>query len=135
MVRNPILEYELCPEQFVEVTAAIFNMDQGKSSTGILCAVHPDLTFMLCALVPSIIKSLFSWNWQSATLNCGDELVNLPLAFLQPYAIHIPDFNHSNGQSVGMSWGVFGVLSMFWDTKTANADVCIISEFWPSFSS
>jgi hypothetical protein len=41
MVRNPILEYELCPEQFVEVTAAIFNMDQGKSCTGILLCSTP----------------------------------------------------------------------------------------------
>ncbi|KAN0129106.1 hypothetical protein V8E53_013102, partial [Lactarius tabidus] len=100
VTKGTLLEYKLCPEQFVEVTTAIFNMDQ----------------------VPSIIKSLFSWNWQSATLNHGDELVNLPLAFLQPYTICIPDFNHSNGQPVGMHQGIFGVLSMFWDTKTANAD-------------
>ncbi|KAF8257292.1 hypothetical protein EI94DRAFT_1709286 [Lactarius quietus] len=91
VTKGTLLEYELRPEQFTEVTTAIFNMDQ----------------------VPSIVKSLFSWNWQSATLNRGDELVNLPLAFLQPYAIRIPDFNHSNGRPVGMNRGIFGVLSMF----------------------
>ncbi|KAF8260872.1 hypothetical protein EI94DRAFT_1705986 [Lactarius quietus] len=41
--------------------------------------------------------------------------------FTEPYVIHIPNFNHSNGRPVGMNWGIFGVLSMFWDTKTANA--------------
>ncbi|KAF8259285.1 hypothetical protein EI94DRAFT_1707214 [Lactarius quietus] len=105
VTKGTLLEYELRPEQFTEVTTAIFNMDK----------------------VPSIVKSLFSWNWQSVTLNRGDELVNLPLAFLQPYAIHIPDFNHSNGKPVGMNQSIFGVLSMFWDTKTVNADVCGIS--------
>ncbi|KAF8267002.1 hypothetical protein EI94DRAFT_1731730 [Lactarius quietus] len=100
VTKGTLLEYELRPEQFTEVTTAIFNMDK----------------------VPSIVKSLFSWNWQSVTLNRGDELVNLPLAFLQPYAIHIPDFNHSNGKPVGMNQSIFGVLSMFWDTKTVNAD-------------
>ncbi|KAH9000115.1 hypothetical protein EDB92DRAFT_1812540 [Lactarius akahatsu] len=58
--------------------------------------------------VPSIVKSLFAWNWQLATLNCGDELVNLPLAFLQPYAIRVPDFDRSNGKSAGMNRGIFG---------------------------
>ena len=86
----------------------------------------PHLTITHCAL--SIIKSLFSWNWQSAMLSCGDELLNLPLGLLQPYAICVPDFNHANGHPVGMNQGIFGALSMFWDTKTANVDVCGI--FW-----
>ena len=87
-------------------------------------AVLPHITTIPLTLVPSIIKSLFSWNWQCATLNHGGELVNLPLAFLQPYAIHIPVFNNTNGQPAGVNWGIFGVLSMFWDTKTVNANVC-----------
>jgi hypothetical protein len=73
--------------------------------------------------VNSIIKSHFAWNWQSATLNRGDELVCLPLVFLQPYAICISDSNYSNGQPAGINRNIFGVLGMFWDTKTANADV------------
>jgi hypothetical protein len=75
--------------------------------------------------VNSIVKSHFAWNWQSATLNHGDELVSLPLAFLQPFVIHLADCSYSNGRPVGISRNVFGVLSMIWDTKTANADVRI----------
>ncbi|KAH9027170.1 hypothetical protein EDB85DRAFT_1819778, partial [Lactarius pseudohatsudake] len=88
-----ILEYQLRPEQFMEVTAAIFDMDQG---TSVFCTrTSPS------DLLPSIIKSLFAWNWQSATLNRGDELVNLPLAFLQPYGIRLADFDRSNGWPAG----------------------------------
>jgi hypothetical protein len=75
--------------------------------------------------VNSIVKSHFAWNWQSATLNRGDELVSLPLAFLQPFVIRLADCSYSNGRPVGISRNVFGVLSMIWDTKTANADVRI----------
>lgn len=46
-------------------------------------------------------------------LSCGDELLNLPLGLLQPYAICVPDFNHANGHPVGMNQGIFGALSMF----------------------
>jgi hypothetical protein len=70
-----------------------------------------------------IIKSHFTWNWQLATLNHGDKLVCLPLAFLQPYAIQLSNTSYSNGKPVSISRSVFGVLSMVWDTKTANADV------------
>ncbi|KAH9008640.1 hypothetical protein EDB85DRAFT_1835586, partial [Lactarius pseudohatsudake] len=84
VTKGTLLEYDLRPEQFAEVTAAIFDMDQGT------------------------LSSLFAWNWQLATLNRGDELVNLPLAFLQPYAIRVPDFDCSNGQSAGMNRGIFG---------------------------
>ena len=40
-------------------------------------------------------------------LSCGDELLNLPLGLLQPYAICVPDFNHANGHPVGMNQGIF----------------------------
>jgi hypothetical protein len=63
--------------------------------------------------------------WQSTTLNRGDELVNLPLAFLQPHAIRVAESNYLHGRPVGMTREIFGILSMFWDTKTANADVCV----------
>ncbi|KAH9026139.1 hypothetical protein EDB85DRAFT_1816892, partial [Lactarius pseudohatsudake] len=76
VMTGTILEYQLRPKQFMEVTAAIFDMDQGTSS-------------------------LFTWNWQSATLNHGDKLVNLPLAFLQPYGIRLADFDRSNGRPAG----------------------------------
>jgi len=94
VAKGTLLEYELRPEQFAEVTAAIFDMDQ----------------------VPLLVELAV------CNAHRGDEPVNLPLAFLQPYAIRIPDFNHSNGQPVGMNRSIFGVLSMFWDTKTANVD-------------
>lgn len=81
--------------------------------------------------VNSIVKSHFAWNWQSATLNRGDELVCLSLAFLQPlffYTIRFADLSYSNSRPVGMSREIFGVpLGLFWDTKTANADVRIFS--------
>jgi len=76
--------------------------------------------------VNSIVKAHFAWCWQSTTLNRGDELVNLPLAFLQPYAIRVADSNYLHDQPVGITREIFGILSMFWDTKTANADVCIV---------
>ncbi|KAF8230614.1 hypothetical protein L208DRAFT_1378470 [Tricholoma matsutake] len=58
----------------------------------------------------------------SATLNRGDELVCLPLAFLQPYTICLTDSSYSNSRLVGMSREIFGVLGMFWDTKTATSN-------------
>ncbi|KAH8977851.1 hypothetical protein EDB92DRAFT_1821996 [Lactarius akahatsu] len=112
VTKGTILEYELHPEQFMEVTAAIFDMDQG-TSVFCTCTSPSDLR-------PSRLSSV---HHQSATLNRGDKLVNLPLAFLQPYGIRVADFNRSNGRPAGVNRAIFGVLSMFWDTKTANADV------------
>jgi hypothetical protein len=103
--------------------AAIFGMDQGMSS---MVQVPYILLSAHLPAVNSIIKSHFAWNWQSATLNRGDELVCLPLALLQPYAIRLVDSTYSNGRPVGMSREIFGVLGMFWDTKTANADVRLL---------
>ena len=81
--------------------------------------------------VNSIIKFHFAWNWESATLNQGNKLVCLLLVFVQPYAICLVDSTYSNGRPVGMSREIFGVLGMFWDIKTANADMCLF--LWSTF--
>ena len=98
-------------------------MDQGI----VILRAHMPSQCSMLHTVNSIVKSHFAWNWQSATLNCGNKLVCLPLAFLQPYAIRLADSSYSNGRPVGISREIFGVLGMFWDTKTANADVRIFS--------
>ncbi|KAK0438855.1 uncharacterized protein EV420DRAFT_1585393 [Desarmillaria tabescens] len=76
IAKNTILDQELQPDQFSEITAAIFSQNQ----------------------VPTIIKSHFAWTWQATTLNRGDEVINLPMSCLQPYHVNIPDFRFSNGQ-------------------------------------
>ncbi|KAK0449056.1 uncharacterized protein EV420DRAFT_1565645, partial [Desarmillaria tabescens] len=70
IAKNTILDQELRPDQFSEITAAIFSQNQ----------------------VPTIIKSHFAWTWQATTLNRGDEVINLPMSCLQPYHVNIPDF-------------------------------------------
>ncbi|KAF8236088.1 hypothetical protein L208DRAFT_1213621, partial [Tricholoma matsutake] len=102
VTKGTILKYELHPEQFEEVTAAIFGMDQGTSSM-----VHVPYILLSAHLpaVNSIVKSHFAWNWQSATLNWGNELVCLLLAFLQPYAICLVDSTYSNGRPVHLMFG------------------------------
>jgi hypothetical protein len=99
----------------------IFGMDQGMPFFHDLWV--PVLMRPYLPAMNSIIKSHFAWNWQLATLNHGDELVCLPLAFLQPYMIWLSDTSYSNGKPVSISRSVFGVLSMVWDTKTVNVDV------------
>lgn len=41
VTKGTLLEYELHPEQFIEVTMAIFSMDQGKLLSSILCLCVP----------------------------------------------------------------------------------------------
>ncbi|THU81632.1 hypothetical protein K435DRAFT_808908 [Dendrothele bispora CBS 962.96] len=94
-----ILEQQLRPQQFNEITNAIFTkLDQ----------------------VGSIVKSLFAWNWQTATLDRGDNIVHLILSALQPYQMSLPNYQLANGQVSGEATAYFGVLAMYWQTKTAK---------------
>ena len=70
-----------------------------------------------------MLKAHFSWTWQCTTLNRGDELVNLLLSCIQPHRLSIPDFHASNSYSFGHSRSVFGVLSMYHETKTPKPGV------------
>ncbi|KAH8981783.1 hypothetical protein EDB86DRAFT_2769787, partial [Lactarius hatsudake] len=77
---NTILDSQLFPEHFEQVTRSIFTrLDQ----------------------LPSIIKAHFSWTWQCTTLNRGDELVNLLLNCLQPYRLSVPEHMPINGRRPG----------------------------------
>ena len=70
-----------------------------------------------------MLKAHFSWTWQCTTLNRGDELANLLLACIQPHRLSIPDFRASKGHSFGHSRSVFGVLSMYHETKVPKPGV------------
>ena len=73
--------------------------------------------------VPSMIKAHFSWVWQCTTLNRGDELANLLLSCIQPHQLAIPDFRTCKGQNFGRCRSVFGVLSMYHETKIPKPGV------------
>ncbi|THU95247.1 hypothetical protein K435DRAFT_859710 [Dendrothele bispora CBS 962.96] len=97
-----ILEQQLRPQQFNEITNAILTkLDQ----------------------VGPIVKSLFAWNWQTATLDRGDNVVHLILSALQPYQMSLPNYQLANGQVSGEATAYFGVLAMYWQTKTAKPGV------------
>jgi hypothetical protein len=76
-------------------------------------------------LVPSIIKSHFSWTWQCSTLNRSDELVSLLMACIQPFYLHLPNYTEHNGQISSVNREIFGVLALFHETKTAQPGVTI----------
>jgi hypothetical protein len=80
---------------------------------------------MVTNLVPSIIKAHFSWTWQCTTLNRGDELVNLRLLLscIQPYQLCIPENMPINGRRPGLGRYLFGVLSLYHETKVPNPGV------------
>jgi hypothetical protein len=75
--------------------------------------------------VPSIIKAHQCWTWQCTTLTRGDELINLPLSFIQPYKILIPDYTTADGRRSGSGQFFFGVLSLYHETKVAKPGVSI----------
>ncbi|KAF8814965.1 hypothetical protein BYT27DRAFT_7081092 [Phlegmacium glaucopus] len=102
ITKGTILDSELRPEQFNEITSAIFQkFDQ----------------------VPSIIKSHFAWTWQCSTLNRSDEVVSLLMACIQPFSLHLQPFMDRTGQILPITREVFGVLAMFHETKTAQPGV------------
>jgi hypothetical protein len=74
-------------------------------------------------IVQSIIKGLFTWNWQNATLVRGDELVNLPLAYMQPYKMLLVDTTFSSGRVMSSTRRMFGIMSLYYDKKTSRPDV------------
>ncbi|KAF8257339.1 hypothetical protein EI94DRAFT_1809583 [Lactarius quietus] len=88
---NTILDSQLFPEHFEQVTKSIFS---GLNQ------------------LPSIIKAHFSWTWQCTTLNHGDELVNLLLSCLQPFQLCVPEHMPINGRRPGLGHYFFGVLSL-----------------------
>ena len=69
-----------------------------------------------------MLKAHFSWTWQCTTLNRGDELANLLLSCIQPHRLSVPDF-HASSYSFGHSRSVFGVLSMYHETKVLKPGV------------
>jgi hypothetical protein len=69
-------------------------------------------------------KAHFSWTWQCTTLNRGDELTNLLLLCIQPHRLSVPDFRTSGGRNFGRNRAVFGVLSMYHETKIPKPGVC-----------
>jgi hypothetical protein len=73
--------------------------------------------------VPSIVKAHLCWTWQCTTLNRGDELVNLPLSFLQPYKLFVPDYTTVDGRRCGSGQFYFGILSLYHETKVAKPGV------------
>lgn len=73
--------------------------------------------------VPSIIKAHFCWTWQCTTLNRGDEIASLLMCCLQPYQLFIPDYTTADGRRSGMGRSVFGVLSMYHETKVPKPGV------------
>ncbi|KAF8257119.1 hypothetical protein EI94DRAFT_1818964, partial [Lactarius quietus] len=99
---NTILDSQLFPEHFEQVTKSIFSgLDQ----------------------LPSIIKAHFSWTWQCTTLNRGDELVNLLLSCLQPFQLCVPEHMPINGRRPGLGHYFFGVLSLYHETKVPKPGV------------
>jgi hypothetical protein len=80
-------------------------------------------------LVPSVVKAHFAWTWQCSTLNRSDELVSLPMACIQPYALKLPEYQLKNGSVSPVFQMVEGVLAMFYETKTARPGVILIFSF------
>ena len=91
-------------------------------------SASPSLFWLLtfCYLVPSMIKAHFSWTWQCTTLNQGNELANLLLVCIQPHQLSILDFWPNSSQNFGHSCPVFGVLSMYHETKVPKPGVSLI---------
>ncbi|KAH8997105.1 hypothetical protein EDB86DRAFT_2803614, partial [Lactarius hatsudake] len=87
ITKNTILDSELFPEHFEQITRSILTR-------------LPQL--------PSIVKAHFSWNWQCTTLTRGDELVNLRLPCIQPYHLFIPDYTTADGRRSGRGSCFFG---------------------------
>jgi hypothetical protein len=81
-------------------------------------------------LVPSIIKAHFSWTWQCTTLNRGDELVNLLLSCIQPYQLCVPEHMPINGRRPGLGRYLFGVLSLYHETKVPKPGVVLYYYFY-----
>lgn len=90
--------------------------------------VHDRLTYVcpIC-VVPTIVKTLFGWNWQCSTLNRGDELVNLLLGCLQPFQLFVPDYTTVDGRRSGLGSRFFAVLCLFHETKVAQPGVLVYS--------
>jgi hypothetical protein len=118
------LDSQIFPEHFDQITRAIFlTLDQ---STFVFFEKKINyLTSLSLFLVPSIIKAHFSWTWQCTTLNRGDELVNLLLCCLQPYQLFVPDYTTADGRRSGRGRHIFGVLSLYHETKVAKPGVHI----------
>jgi len=126
VTQNTILDSEILPEHFGQITRAIFlTLDQSifGSWSVLLHLAHCSL---LPFAVPSIVKAHFSWTWQCTTLNQGDELVNLLLCCLQPYRLFVPDYTTADGCRSGRGQHIFGVLSLYHETKVAKPGVCIV---------
>ena len=70
-----------------------------------------------------MIKVHFSWSWQCMTLNHGDELINLLLSCIQPHQLRIADFQPYQGQGFGHFRSIFGVLSMYHESKVPKPGV------------
>ena len=102
VAENTVLEHYLFPEQFEEVKDAIF---EGLTE------------------LPSIIKGHSSWTWQLSTLTRGDELAGLPLCCLQPYRLQVPVYVTPDGRRSGLGKPLFGVLSLYRDTKVVTPGV------------
>jgi hypothetical protein len=73
--------------------------------------------------VPSTIKAHFSWTWQCTTLNRGDELVNLLLNCIQAYQLCVLENMPINGRQLGLGRYLFGVLSLYHETKVPKPGV------------
>ncbi|KAF8584502.1 hypothetical protein K439DRAFT_1566980 [Ramaria rubella] len=103
VAKNTILDYSLFPEQFRQIEHAIFHLNQ----------------------LPSIIKSHFAWNWQCTTIIHGDELISLPMSYLQPHQIHIPDYLTPDGHRSGTGKWCTGVLSLYYESKAKKLGIGI----------
>ncbi|PPQ83254.1 hypothetical protein CVT24_001164 [Panaeolus cyanescens] len=99
ITQGTILDSQLRPEQFDEITEAILTK---------------------LTQLPSIIKAHFSWTWQCATLNRSDEVVSMTLASIHPYNLPLPNYTYQDGRISATGREVFGVLAMFHETKTAQ---------------
>jgi hypothetical protein len=119
---NTILDSQLFPEHFKEVTKSIFT---GLDQCAFPVFVHAVCTVLteLAMSVPSIIKAHFSWTWQCTTLNRGDELVNLLMSCLQPFQLCVPEHMPINGHRPGLGRYFFGVLSLYHETKVPKPGV------------
>lgn len=121
VTENTILDFELLPLHFEQVQDVILTEIKQCKSTRLyrrICDTHH-------TTVPTIIKALFAWNWQCATLNRGDELVNLPLGCLQPYQVHISEYTTADGRRSGYGRRFFGVLSLFHESKVTKPGVSL----------
>lgn len=50
-------------------------------------------------------------------------MIELSLGQLQPYEIQLPDYVTPDGRASGAGTKHWGVLAMYWDTKTAKPGV------------